>query len=93
MRFDVAAAAAKVQDEEVPFVRTLHKSLAGQSLGVDHVVALQLDVEILRFVNLVGINDGRTVDQAASSDQIAVDQNRVPLRDVQIRVRQIPGNR
>ena len=60
----VEHAAAVVVDE----------ALRQRALGDDHVVAVELDVEILDLLDALGLHDRHAVDQVLGLDQHAVDE-------------------
>ncbi len=60
-------------------VAVVEIGLAGQALGEEHVVAVELDVEVADLLHLL-LHDRGAVDEAADRHQHAVDEHGVARR-------------
>ena len=69
------------------------KALGRRTVGENHLVPGELDVEIFDLFDFLGLDDARAVDQEPRRNQRAVDVERVLGRDPQIARRHPVGDR
>src|SRR5580704_12584704 len=81
----------KIFDEIGRALIDLQQRFARRSFGINHVVAFELDMEELQFIESARYTacDRRVVDEVTRRNQHAIDQQCVRLSDVQIGMRNI----
>jgi hypothetical protein len=69
------------------------KSLGRRALGQDHVMRLELDVEIFDALDLIGLQDRDAIDQILGFDQHTIEIHGVMRRDEEIASRHVVAER
>src|SRR5206468_10855091 len=62
----------------------VHVGFGGGAFGEDHVMAVQLDMEVVHALDGVHLDDGDAVHEGACGDQHVVDVHGVQGRDVEV---------